>query len=125
MTDGFLQTCRANGFAKAPAHIRASWGLMVEEFLREDENLKLTVMIVDARHEPTKLDRVMKQWLEQFSIPFRVVATKVDKLSSHQLQKSLNRMKNVFNCGVIPLFRRHRNGEEGIVANTGEDLSHG
>ena len=90
------------GFAKAPAHIRASWGRMVEEFLREDENLKLTVMIVDARHEPTELDRVMKQWLEQFSIPFQVVATKVDKLSSHQLQKSLNRMKNVFNCGVIP-----------------------
>ena len=83
---------------------------MVEEFLREDENLKLTVMMVDARREPTDLDRVMQEWLEQFSIPYQVVATKVDKLSSNKLQKSLNQIESVFNCSVLPLFRCHRNG---------------
>ena len=90
------------GFAKVPANIQVRWGLMIEEFLREDENLKLTVMIVDARHEPTELDQVMKQWLDEFSIPHQLVATKVDKLSSNQLEKSLDRIKKVFNCGVIP-----------------------
>lgn len=90
------------GFAKAPKSIRVRWGDMVEEFLREDENLKLTVMMVDARREPTDLDLVMQEWLEQFSVPYQVVATKVDKLSSNKLQKSLNQIESVFNCSVLP-----------------------
>jgi GTP-binding protein len=90
------------GYAKAPKNVRVRWGNMVEEFLREDENLKLTVMMVDARREPTDLDLVMQEWLDQFSIPYQVVATKVDKLSSNQLQKSLNQIENVFNCSVLP-----------------------
>ena len=90
------------GYAKAPKSVRVRWGHMVEEFLREDENLKLTVMMVDARREPTDLDRVMQEWLEQFSIPYQVVATKVDKLSSNKLQKSLNQIEDVFNCSVLP-----------------------
>ncbi|MFQ5930147.1 MAG: ribosome biogenesis GTP-binding protein YihA/YsxC [Acidobacteriota bacterium] len=90
------------GFAKVPARIRARWGPMIEEFLKEDESLKLTLMIVDARHEPTQLDLVMKEWLEQYRVPHQVVATKVDKLSSNQLQRSLDRIENIFNRGVIP-----------------------
>jgi GTP-binding protein len=90
------------GFAKAPKSVRVRWGRMVEEFLREDEDLKLTVMMVDARREPTDLDLVMKEWLEQFSIPYQVVATKVDKLSSNKLRKSLNQIESVFNCSVLP-----------------------
>ncbi|MDA2933150.1 ribosome biogenesis GTP-binding protein YihA/YsxC [Acidobacteria bacterium AH-259-D05] len=90
------------GFAKVPASIRDRWGPMIEEFLREEESLKLTVMIVDARREPTQLDLVMKKWLEELSISYQVVATKVDKLSSNQLRGSLNRIGKVFNCNVIP-----------------------
>ncbi len=90
------------GYAKAPKNVRGRWGYMVEEFLREDEDLKLTVMMVDARREPTDLDQVMQEWLEQFSIPYQVVVTKVDKLSSNKLQKSLDQIENVFHCRVLP-----------------------
>lgn len=75
---------------------------MIEEFLKEDENLSLVVMIVDTRREPTQLDLLMKQWLEEYEIPHQLVATKVDKLSSRQLPESLLRIEKVFNCGVIP-----------------------
>ena len=90
------------GFAKVPARIRDRWGPMIEEFLREEEDLKLTVMIVDARREPTDLDRVMKQWLEEFDVFYQIVATKADKLSSNQLQGSLSRMKTGFKSSVVP-----------------------
>lgn len=59
-------------------------------------------MIVDSRREPTELDRVMKQWLEQYEIFHRVVATKVDKLSSNQYSRSLKRIENVFGSPIIP-----------------------
>ena len=90
------------GFARAPARIRARWGPMIEEFLTEEVKLELCVMIVDARHEPTQLDGLMKTWLEQYRVPHQVVATKVDKLSSNQLQKCLPRIDEILNCKLIP-----------------------
>jgi GTP-binding protein len=90
------------GWAKVPARIRERWGPMIEEFLREGEELKLTVMIVDARRESTELDLMMKQWLDEFEIPCQIVATKADKLSSNKLQGSLKRIEEGFNCNVVP-----------------------
>ena len=71
--------------------------------LQEEENLKLAVLIVDARHPPTELDLVMKDYLERFDVPFQVVATKVDKLSASQRKQSLAqaRRKMGVSC-VIP-----------------------
>lgn len=90
------------GWAKVPVRIREQWGPMIEEFLREEEELKLTVMIVDARREATELDLMMKQWLDEFEIPCQIVATKSDKLSSNQLQGALSRIEKGFNCHVVP-----------------------
>lgn len=90
------------GFAKVPRKIRDSWGLMVEEFLREGNDLKLTVTIVDARRKPTVPDLMMKKWLDEFDIPCQIVANKADKLSSNQLQRSLDQIEEGFNCSVVP-----------------------
>ncbi|MEE8348347.1 MAG: ribosome biogenesis GTP-binding protein YihA/YsxC [Acidobacteriota bacterium] len=90
------------GFAKVPARIRDLWGPMIEEFLREEENLKLTVMIIDARREPTELDLMMQHWLDEFDVPFQIVATKADKLSANRLQESLKRIERGFGSSVVP-----------------------
>lgn len=76
------------GYAKAPRQVKAAWGPMIEEFLSTDDRLKLTVLIVDSRHEPTKLDRIMKEYLVHYGVPFQVVATKCDKVSANQRHKS-------------------------------------
>ena len=75
---------------------------MVEEFLREGNDLKLTVTIVDARRKPTVPDLMMKKWLDEFDIPCQIVANKADKLSSNQLQRSLDQIEEGFNCSVVP-----------------------
>ena len=90
------------GFAKAPAHVRDRWGPMIEEFLTQDEDLKLCIMVVDARHKPKQLDLVMGNWLEECHIPYQVVATKVDKVSSSRVQRSMNRIHETLHCSVIP-----------------------
>ena len=73
--------------------------------------------------EPTELDLMMKQWLDEFDVPYQIVATKADKLSANQLQGSLSRIeKKVFSLSCCPLFRGHRNREERIVARIREDI---
>src|SRR5215203_5181813 len=71
------------GYAKVSKSMRADWGKMAEEYLSERPNLVLSIHLIDARHEPTELDRQLNAWLVMNELPFVVAATKADKLSSN------------------------------------------
>ena len=77
------------GYAKVSKTMRADWGVMAEEYLAEREELKLSVQLIDARHEPTKLDKQLNEWLIFHNKNHIVVATKADKLSTNNLNKNL------------------------------------
>ena len=77
------------GFAKAPESMRAQWRRMMQEYLRERRQLKAMIQLVDSRHEPSREDREMVQWLQDEAMPFVLVATKIDKLRAGQRQTAL------------------------------------
>jgi GTP-binding protein len=81
------------GYAKVSKVMRAGWGKMAEEYLSEREKLVLSVQLVDARHEPSALDRELNDWLLFNGKPHIVVATKADKLSANKLFSSLKIIK--------------------------------
>ncbi|MCX7739092.1 MAG: ribosome biogenesis GTP-binding protein YihA/YsxC [Hydrogenothermaceae bacterium] len=72
------------GFASVSKSERLNWQKMIENYLLNRENLKMVIMLVDSRYPPTNLDFLMKEWLESYSIPYVVVATKVDKLNQSE-----------------------------------------
>lgn len=76
------------GYAKVSKSMRADWGKMAEDYLLQREELKLSIQLIDSRHEPTPLDLQLYEWLEHHQKPHLVVATKVDKLSSKELEKN-------------------------------------
>jgi GTP-binding protein len=49
--------------------------------------------LIDARHEPTRLDLQLHEWLIFNNKNHIVVATKADKLSTNNLNKSLKQIK--------------------------------
>ncbi|NIM01702.1 MAG: YihA family ribosome biogenesis GTP-binding protein [Acidobacteria bacterium] len=78
------------GYAKVPESVRKSWGPMIEGALeRRRERIVLAVHVVDARHDPSRLDQVMQEWLKAKEIPNLVAATKADKLSGNARQKAV------------------------------------
>jgi GTP-binding protein len=77
------------GFARVSKQMRAEWGKMAEEYLAEREELALSIQLVDSRHKPTALDIQLHEWLMFNKKDHIIVATKADKLSGNQLQKSL------------------------------------
>ncbi len=77
------------GFAKVPAHIKKQWQPMIEAYLRQSENLKGVVLLVDARHVPARHDMLMREWLQAYNIPVIIVATKIDKIPKTKRQKHL------------------------------------
>jgi GTP-binding protein len=85
------------GYARVPRSVSSSWGDMVTSYLAKRSQLVLSIHIVDSRHEPTKLDLQLHEWLERYARPCLIVATKSDKLSNNELRKSIERARDAFN----------------------------
>lgn len=87
------------GYAKAPQALRASWGELIEKYLKDRKQLAHCVLIVDSRIGPTLSDLDRASWLQRHLLPFFIVSTKSDKLSSFELQKSIKHTQS-FGLGV-------------------------
>ncbi len=91
------------GFAKVPGKMRQSWARMVGEYLKDRQQLKLSIQLVDSRHDPSELDKTLNEWLIFYGKPHIIVATKIDKLSSNDLKKSLPKIERAFpKSKIIP-----------------------
>jgi len=102
------------GYARVPKAIKSTWGEMVTSYLAKREQLVLSIHIVDSRHEPTKLDLQLHEWLEHSARPRLIVATKSDKLSNNELKESLGRVKRVFSKDRVVAYsaKTGRGGSE-------------
>lgn len=77
------------GYARVSKKEKESWGDMMGAYFDAAEPLKLLLQLVDIRHEPTRDDVRMVNYLRERDIPFQVVATKADKLSKAQRQRAV------------------------------------
>ena len=60
----------------------------MEEYFRNRNSLVRVILLVDIRHEPTKQDVEMYDYLKFYGLDGTVVATKSDKISRNQIEKS-------------------------------------
>lgn len=77
------------GYAKVSKTARASFEKFISDYLLEREQLVNTFVLLDSRLEPQKIDLEFMNWCGEKGIPFSMVFTKIDKLSSSALQKNL------------------------------------
>ena len=73
------------GFARVSQEMQEKWGELIESYLKKSRYLRAVVVITDSRHGLTEKDSDMIQFLRFFNIPFILVATKTDKLSSNRI----------------------------------------
>ncbi|WP_124057418.1 ribosome biogenesis GTP-binding protein YihA/YsxC [Vaginisenegalia massiliensis] len=78
------------GYARVSKKDRAKWGAMIEHYLLNRENVRLLLLLMDFRHEPTELDRAMKDFADEADLPYAIVLTKVDKIKRSQWNKHLS-----------------------------------
>jgi len=103
------------GYAKVSKRERENWRKMIEKYFRNRDNLKLVLLLVDSRHEPTNLDIMMKEWLEALGIPFVVVATKIDKLNQSEKAKAPKKIREALNLPKdFPIFFTSSKEKRGI-----------
>jgi len=83
------------GFAKVPEKERKRWGKDIKQYLYQRKTLNLILHLVDARHDPTRLDEDFFYWMASNRKPFSVVLTKADKLSGNKLAASKQTVKKI------------------------------
>ena len=81
------------GYAAVPEAIRKQWVHLLEVYLTTRETLVGLVLIMDARHPLTPLDRQMLDWCAPSGRPVHVLLTKTDKLTRSDAAQTLARMK--------------------------------
>jgi GTP-binding protein len=70
------------GYAKVSKKDRAAFEIMIRNYLTKRENLVAAFVLIDGRHKPQQIDMEFMAWLGKNEIPFAIVFTKADKLSS-------------------------------------------
>jgi len=85
----YLADLPGYGYARVSKVKRGQFEKMITNYLSQRPNLVNTFVLIDSRIPPQKIDLEFMEWLGENQIPFSIVFTKIDKISSTALQKSL------------------------------------
>ena len=77
------------GFAKRSQKDRETWKKMLDEYILGRQNLVMTFVLVDSRIKPQQIDLDFIAGLGENQVPFAIIFTKADKLSSTQLSANI------------------------------------
>jgi len=83
------------GFAKISKDERIRLERMIESYLLRRNNLKMTFVLIDIRHDPQRIDLEFMAWLNRNRLPFIILFTKSDKISKTQQTSSAAHYKKV------------------------------
>ena len=107
------------GYAKVSKSMSQEWGGMIEQYLQTRQNLLKVVQLVDIRHEPSKQDVEMYEYLRYYGLDGIVVATKADKVSRNQIPKQIKQIRKTLTLGeddiVTPVSALKRTGYEELL----------
>lgn len=78
------------GFAVVSQKQRKGWEKMIEDYIRQRENLVNLFVLIDSRHEPQKKDIDFINRLGEWQIPFSIVFTKTDKNKPGATVRNIN-----------------------------------
>lgn len=81
------------GFAKSSKQNRNVWSKFTHQLLKTRENLLCTFVLIDSRLKPQKIDMEFMEWMGLNQLPFIIIFTKIDKLSSSVLNKNITHYK--------------------------------
>ena len=80
------------GYAKTGQKHIANWAGLMEKYLLNSTLLVTVFVLVDSRHEPSELDKMMIEFLNHYQIPYMLIATKVDKLAKSKIPQNLSKI---------------------------------
>ena len=85
------------GFAKVSKSLKQKFGMIIEDYIQDRDNLKMVFMLVDFRHKPTDDDKLMYDYLKYYDKKVTIIATKSDKVSKNSYTKNEKIIRETLN----------------------------
>lgn len=124
--DWYLVDLPGYGYAQRGKEGRENIRRIIENYILEREELTNLFVLIDARHEPQKIDLEFMEWLGENGIPFSIIFTKTDKISKARLQENFqvyeNKLKETWE-ELPPVFfssSEKKEGREEILSYIGQ-----
>ncbi|MDE6345252.1 MAG: ribosome biogenesis GTP-binding protein YihA/YsxC [Muribaculaceae bacterium] len=78
------------GYAQRSKESRKSIDKIIRDYILNRAQMTTLFLLIDVRHKPQKIDLEFMEWLGENGVPFAIVFTKLDKLSSAAGKKSIS-----------------------------------
>lgn len=75
------------GFARRSKEGRAEISRIIKDYILTRRQMTCLFLLIDGRHMPQKIDMEFMRWLGENGVPFCIVFTKLDKMSSTAAKK--------------------------------------
>ena len=85
------------GYSKMSKELQQKAGKFIEEYLFNRKNISLIVHILDIRHDPTKDDLLMHNYLVSTNKPFIIIANKADKIATTKVEEAVKNIREKLN----------------------------
>ena len=85
----YLADLPGYGYAKAPKDVKEKFSKLCDQYFVSGRNISLVLHLMDIRHDPSKEDIRMLEYMNQAEIPYFLVFTKCDKLSRAQMNRKI------------------------------------
>lgn len=82
--DWYLVDLPGYGYAQLSESTRRQLEKIIRDYILKRENLVCLFVLVDSRLQPQKIDLEFMEWLGENGVPFVMVFTKADKLTTNQ-----------------------------------------
>jgi len=92
---------------------------MIENYLHTSQMLQAVFLLIDIRHEPSKNDVNMYEWILANGYEPIIIATKLDKIKRSQVQKNIKMIRQGLNVipgtKILPFSAQTKQGKEEIL----------
>ena len=75
------------GYARRSKEGRAEIARIIKDYILNRSQMTCLFLLIDGRHPPQKIDMEFMRWLGENGVPFCIVFTKLDKMSSTAAKK--------------------------------------
>ena len=97
--DFYLVDVPGYGYAATDKDTQKKFGMMIEEYLKNRDNLKRVFLLIDFRHKPMEDDVLMFNFMKYYNLNVTIVATKYDKVKQSERAKNEQAIKDTFALG--------------------------
>jgi GTP-binding protein len=81
------------GYAKVSKSKIKNWVKVLENYLKGRPNLRLALVLVDARHGLKDSDKDMMELLNRAAVPYRIILTKTDKATVKEVAMTTDKIE--------------------------------